>query len=145
MILSIFICAYWPSSLEKRLFKSFTYFNWVICFCVVELQETSLYILNVTPFLICNLKIFSSIPVNSLFTLLIVFCCIKDFKFDVIKFTHFYFVSVLLVLHPRNHSIGIQSNAFGAFSVTSKKSFHWESTQCHKIFILCFPLRDLQS
>lgn len=138
MTLSIFSCVFWPYSFEKCLFKLFTYFNWVICFCVVDLQETSLYILDLILFLICNLKMFSSIPVSSLCTLLTVFWHKKDFMFDVIKFTHFYFVSVLLVLHPRNHSIGNQFNAFGAFSVTSKKSFYWKSTQCHEVLSSVF-------
>ena len=47
-MMSIFSCICWPSlsSLEKCLLRSFAhFFNWVVCFFVIELYELGFYFL----------------------------------------------------------------------------------------------------
>ena len=59
----LFMCllVLWISSLEKCLFKSFLFLNWVVCFLLLSFRNTSIFWILIL-YQICDLQLFSPIP-----------------------------------------------------------------------------------
>ena len=66
--LFMYVLAICVSSLEKCLFRSFTLFDWVVCFSGIELFDL-LYILEIIPLSVVSFAIIFSHSEGYLFTL----------------------------------------------------------------------------
>ena len=93
-MLSTFSCTFWPSVclLWKNIYSSsLPIFNGVVCLFAIELSY--LYILDIAPYQIYDLQIFSSIP-QVIFHFVDGFLhCAESFQCDVVHFLIFGFLA----------------------------------------------------
>ena len=71
-MLIVFSCAFWPSVLEKCLFRSFTHFLMGCLFVLIVSCMRCLYILEINPLLVASLVNIFSQSVGCLFALFMV-------------------------------------------------------------------------